>query len=116
MLSCFGRSSAIRRLPLPSPSTRRIEETQSTLIFTDYPPVATVELRTFVDKLNLQLNHLFGIPSGDSVWRGKAILAVFSSTARFGAFEETVMNNPNHAGRGGVRSSEVRFLQTASER
>ncbi|MCO8124481.1 hypothetical protein NHH03_22265 [Stieleria sp. TO1_6] len=91
----------------------RIEETESTLIFTDYPPAATTGLRRFVDTMNEQLNHLFGIPMGDSVWRGKAILAVFSSPALFGQFEERVMNNPNHGGRAGVRSGPKRFLQTA---
>ncbi|MCA9138290.1 MAG: hypothetical protein KDB00_16070 [Planctomycetales bacterium] len=91
----------------------RIEETESALILTDYPPTATTGLRTFVDNLNIRLNQMFGIPKGDSVWRGKPIVAVFSTPARFGAFEETVMNNPNHGGAAGVRSGPMRFMQTA---
>lgn len=91
----------------------RIEETESTLLFTDYPPGATNGLRTFVDKLNEQLNIMFGIPQSDSIWRGKAILAVFSNQSRFAAFEEKVMNNPNHGGRAGVRNGPKRFLQAA---
>ncbi|MCS7467124.1 hypothetical protein NZK35_10770 [Stieleria sp. ICT_E10.1] len=90
-----------------------VEETESTLLFTDYPPAATAGLRTFVDKLNRQLNQMFGLPQSDSIWRGKAILAVFSTPARFAAFEEQVMNNPNHGGRAGVRGGAKRFLQTA---
>ncbi|QDV41935.1 hypothetical protein Enr13x_17780 [Stieleria neptunia] len=88
-------------------------ETESTLLFTDYPAAATGGLRVFVDKLNQQLNQMFGLPQGDSIWRGKAILAVFSTPARFAAFEEQVMNNPNHGGRAGVRGGAKRFLQTA---
>ena len=90
-----------------------IIETESTLLFTDYPAAATGGLRVFVDKLNGQLNQMFGLPQGDSIWRGKAILAVFSTPARFAAFEEQVMNNPNHGGRAGVRGGAKRFLQTA---
>lgn len=91
----------------------RIEETESALIFTDYPAAATTGLRTFVDNLNVRLNQMFGIPAGDSVWRGKPIVAVFSSPTRFGAFEEIVMNNPNHGGMAGVRGGPRRFMQTA---
>lgn len=91
----------------------RIEETESTLLLTDLPESATRSLRTYVDALNESLNRVFDIPKGDSVWRGKAILAVFSSATKFGAFEERVMNNLNHGGRPGVRESNKRFLQTA---
>lgn len=91
----------------------RIEETESTLILTDYPPAATAGLRTFVDNMNAKLNEMFGIPRGDLVWRGKAVLAVFSTPAMFGAFEERVMDNPNHGGRAGIRSGPKRFMQTA---
>ncbi len=91
----------------------RIDETESTLIFTDLPEPAVAPLRRYVDTINAQLNQIFGIPQGDSVWRGKAVLAVFSSVAKFAAFEEQVMNNPNHGGRGGVREGATRFLQTA---
>ncbi len=93
-----------------------VVETESTLLFTDYPPAATAGLRIFVDKLNEQLNQMFGLPQGDSIWRGKAILAVFSTPARFAAFEEQVMNNPNHGGRAGVRGGDKRFMQTAIAR
>ncbi len=93
--------------------TFRIDETDSTLIFTDLPEPVIAPLRRYVDIMNEQLNQMFGIPKGDSVWRGKAILAVFSSATRFAAFEEKVMNNPNHGGRGGVREGAKRFLQTA---
>lgn len=91
----------------------RTEETESTLIFTDLPGPAVAPVRRFIDATNGQLNRIFGIPQGDSVWRGKAVLAVFSSVTKFAAFEEKVMNNPNHGGRGGVRESAKRFLQTA---
>lgn len=90
-----------------------VVETQSTLIFTDHPEASVRGLASYVDALNLQLNQLFGIPEGDSIWRGKAVLAVFSTKRKFAAFEERVMNNPNHAGRPGVRSGRTRFLQTA---
>ena len=98
---------------LKSVATFFVDESETTLLFTDYPPAAMGGVKNYVDGLNQQLNQMFGVPRGDSVWRGKPIVAVFSSPSRFGAFEEKVMNNPNHNGLASVRSGPKRFLQTS---
>ncbi len=90
----------------------RVEETKTTLILTDVQPALVKPLGVYADQLNEQLNKLFDIPSGDSIWRGKAILAAFATPGGFAEFEVKVFDNPNHGGVTGVRSGEKRFVQT----
>ncbi len=99
---------AIKKLSGPF----RIEETKTTLILTDVSPALIRPLGVYADQLNDQLAELFGIPVGDSIWRGKAIIAAFSTPAGFAEFEVKVFDNPNHGGTTGVRSGDQRFVQT----
>lgn len=97
---------------LASAGTFRVVESQSALIFTDQPEPVAAEIGKKLDQLDAVLNEVFGLPDGRSIWNSKPIIAAFSTPSLLATFEERVMNNLNHGGRGSVRQSKERYLQT----
>lgn len=99
---------------LASAGKFQIVESKSALVFTDLPNPVAVEIGEKLDHLDQVLNEVFGVPVGRSIWYSKPIVAVFTSTSLLAGFEERVMNNPNHGGKGSVRRMEERWLQTVT--
>ncbi|MCH2204212.1 MAG: basic secretory family protein [Fuerstiella sp.] len=52
--------------------------------------------------MNTTLGKSFGFPSGQNVWRGKAVVVAFMQENSFHAFEQQVMGNPTSTGAQGI--------------
>lgn len=97
---------------LASAGKFRVVESQSALVFTDQPEAVAVQIGKKLDQLDAVLNQVFGLPDRRSIWYSKPVVAAFTTPSLLATFEERVMNNVNHAGRGSVRRSKERYLQT----
>lgn len=70
-------------------------ESEFSVLLTDFPPAAAIEIGGYIDRLCQNMNAMFGLPRTSNVWHGKVVIAVFSSQTLFGTFETTASNNPN---------------------
>lgn len=78
-----------------SPVQFNLAESESALVFTDYPLPLANQLALIVDGMCQRMNSIFGLPKNANIWTGKIMIAVLSKRDLFGDFEAEVMNNHN---------------------
>ncbi len=69
-------------------------ETAFFLFYSDIPVDEAREWATLLDRMYARLSDLFGIPAGENLWRGKALVFVFASESTYRAFETRVLRVP----------------------
>ena len=97
---------------LAGTATLSVVETDSLIVLTSLPAAATRTLAGYAQSVDKQLNPMFGFPVNADVWHGKPMLALFADKRQFAAFEERIMDNPNHGGRPGIRWGDGTMMRT----
>jgi len=67
-----------------------LQETKFFLFYSDLKPAEAAEWAGLLDRMYARLAELFGIPKGENVFRGKALVLVFSKLEDFDKFEQEV--------------------------
>ncbi len=76
-----------------SKTPMRLTETKYFLFLTDMPPAQVAPYIVQLDKMNETLGTAFGFPAGYNIWRGKAVVIVFTERLAFEAFEREFMSH-----------------------
>ncbi|HEV2294815.1 MAG TPA: hypothetical protein VGR35_13250 [Tepidisphaeraceae bacterium] len=67
-----------------------LHETKYFLFYSDLKPAEAAKWAALLDRMYARLAELFGIPRGENIFRGKALVLVFARLEDFDAFEQTV--------------------------
>jgi hypothetical protein len=77
-------------------------ETQYFLFYSDLPPAEAQKWVGVLDRMYAQLSQLFGIPRNANIWRGKALVLVFSREEDYLNFQMEMHDKTMAAGTAGM--------------
>jgi hypothetical protein len=77
-------------------------ETQYFLFYSDLQPVEAQKWAGVLDRMYVQLSQLFGIPKNTNIWKGKALVLVFSREQDYLNFEMQMHDKTMASGTAGM--------------
>ena len=67
-------------------------ETKYFLFVSDLPPREAQQWAGLLDRMYERLSEMFAVPAGKNIWRGKALIYVFSRNADYMRYEKDIMH------------------------
>jgi hypothetical protein len=67
-------------------------ETKYFLFYSDLPPVQAANWAGLLDRMYAKLAEMFAVPKGVNIWRGKALVFVFTKADDYRRYEREAMN------------------------
>jgi len=91
-------------------------ETQYFLFVSDLPQREAQQWATLLDRMYARLSEMFAVPAGRNIWRGKALIFVFSKKQDYQRYEKEIMHTDAGATAGMCHSSSTGSVRIAFHR